>query len=429
MELLLHYVWKHRMFPLGELRTAEGQVVEVIDPGLHNDGAGPDFFNAKVQLGGQMWVGNVEIHDRASDWYRHHHEKDPAYNNVILHVVGIKDCDIETEGANRQVPTLELPVPQQVKDNYRELLAEEAYPPCYRIIPQLPKLQIHSWMSALTVERLESKTERVEEWLARTHGDWEHTFFIILARAFGFGVNSDAFERWGASINPQHICKHRDVPFQVLAFFLGQAGLIREADPQSDDPIDKYHVLLMREYRFLQSKFDLTPLPRSAWKMGRMRPQNFPQVRISQLAELYHSCRLDFSKVRAAKSIDELRQLLTATTFPMLSPNPNIPYEAEDTTRRYSLSESSIDLLIINAIAPILFAYGRSHHDESLTERAFYLLESIAPEHNTITRCWARAGITSQHAADSQALIQLRNRYCDRKDCLRCRFGNAYLKK
>lgn len=399
MEMLLHYVWQHRMFPLGQLTTTAGTALEVIDPGLHNFGSGPDFFNAKIRIGGQLWVGNVEIHLRASDWYRHHHETDEAYNNVILHVVQMKDCEVETHHA-LTIPTLELPIPQEVEANYRELLAEEAYPPCYRVIPQLSQLVVHSWMSALTVERLETKTQRIEGWLERTTGNWEQTFFIVLARAFGFGNNADAMERWAATINPQHICKHRDHWEQVLAFFLGMANLLDESDD-----------LLQREWRFLRAKFGLTPLPRSTWKMGRLRPQNFPQVRITQLAQLYHSRSLDFSRIRSAQSIDELRQLLAAKS------------------ETYALSESSVDLLIINAVAPILFAYGRCRGDEALTERAFSLLESIKPEKNFITRSWAKAGIASQHAADSQALIELRTRYCDRKDCLRCRFGAGYLKK
>lgn len=404
MEMLLHYVWQHRMFPLGTLTTTDGQELEIIDPGLHNHGAGPDFSGAKVRIGGQLWAGNVEIHLRATDWYRHHHDSDVAYDSVVLHVVGTKDCEVTTTNG-RVLPTFILPMPQQVEDNYRELLAEEAYPPCYRVIPQLSRLEVHSWMSALTVERLESKTQRVEHWLQETTGDWERTFFIILARAFGFGTNADAMERWAALINPQHIGKHRDNLEQVEAFFLGLAGLLDDDDN-----------IRCREWRFLRSKFDLTPLPHSVWKMGRLRPQNFPQVRLSQLAELYHSRRLDFSRIREAKDIGAMRQLLT-------TPKPAAGRS------HYSLSEASVDLLIINAIAPILFAYGRSHADEELTERAFTLLEGIKAESNTITRSWAKAGITSQHAADSQALIELRTHYCDRKDCLRCRFGAAYLKK
>ena len=434
MEQLLHYAWQHRMFPLGTMTTTDGRTLEVIDPGLHNHNDGPDFFNAKIRLDGQLWVGNVEIHLRASDWYRHHHETDAAYNNVVLHVVGMQDCAVQTAlqvaAANDQkVPTLELQVPTEVEANYRELLAEENYPPCYRIIPRLSKLMVHSWMSALTVERLETKTQRIDQWLERTGGDWERTFFITLARAFGFGTNADAFEEWAATIDPRHISKHRSNAFQVEAFFLGQAGLLGDdgkkgSSKSNGDEEAEHRAQLAQEYRFLQKKFDLTPLPRSRWKM-RVRPQNAPQVRLSQLAELYHSYRLDFSRIREAKDIDALRQFLAARTI--TSVQRNSANEA-DSTPTYALSDASIDLLIINAVAPILFAYGRSHQDEAATERAFSLLEAIKPEHNYITRSWARAGITSQHAADSQALIQLKREYCDRKDCLRCRFGYEYLK-
>lgn len=437
MEQLLHYVWQHRMFPLGEMHTTEGLTVEVIDPGLHNAGAGPDFFNAKVRLGEQLWVGNVEIHQRSSDWYRHHHDDDRAYDNVILHVVGQHDCPVAvptdapghegSSGQMRQLPTLELAVPAAVHDNYRELLAEEAYPPCYRVIPQLHKLHIHSWMSALTVERLETKTERINHWLAETQGDWERTFFIILARAFGFGTNAEAFERWAATISLFDVGQHRDDPQQVLAYFLGQAGLLDEDGGKEAESPDESVLFLRREWRFLRTKYGLTPLPRRTWKMGRLRPQNSPFVRLSQFAELYHSHRLNFSMVREAADLDALRRLLTATTLPG---SPGVPMNAAThTATPLTLSAESIDLLVVNAVAPILFAYGRSHHNEELAERAFSLLESIKPERNTITRSWARAGITAQHAADSQALLQLRLRYCDRKDCLRCRFGAAYLKR
>lgn len=449
MEQLLHYVWQHRLFPLGPLHTTDGQGLEIIDPGLHNLGAGPDFFNAKVRIGGQMWVGNVEVHQRSSDWFRHHHEHDSAYANVILHVVGTDDCPVTspqpvppvgtplphptqaphaevehseaTPATGRPIPALELAVPDSVMANYRELLAEEAYPPCYRVIPSLSPLLVHSWMSALTVERLETKTDRVEGWLERTRGDWERVFFITLARAFGFGTNADAFERWATSIDLTQVGRHRSSPLQVLAYFLGQAGFLSDGPRSDADEAQRAcYERVAGEYRFMAHMFGLTPLPRAMWKTGRLRPQNAPMVRIAQLAELYGSFRLDLSAVREAADINALRQLLGATTctgFEALTGGP------------YSLSEASVDLLIVNAIAPILFAYGRRHHDNTLTESAFALLEAIKPEHNAITRSWDRAGITSQHAADSQALIQLRSHYCDRKDCLHCRFGKAYLSR
>ena len=447
MEKLLHYVWQHRIFPLGELRTTEGKAVEIIHPGLHNLEAGPDFFNAQVRIDGEYWVGNVEIHTLSTDWYRHHHETDPAYNNVILHVVERQDCAVTTENGNR-LPQIEIAVPQHIRDNYRELLAEEHYPPCYRIIPQVPAEITAEWMAALAIERLESKAMRIDEWLRRTTGDWQRTFFITLARAFGFGTNAEAFEQWAFSVRQDQVGKHRNDPLQVEAYFLGLAGMLDhlpeprpaarrtkgegalkegETEPQETkvretkegemaEQTDNAMQLLLREYRFLKHKFSLQPLPRHLWKSGRLRPQNSPLVRLSQLAALYAEERINFSIVRSMTSIDEVRAMLDVKALGYA-------------TKPYRLSDKSIDLLIINAVCPILYAYGRSHHKQDACAFALHLLKSIAPEENHVTRYWQRAGFKAHHAADSQALLHLRARYCEGKDCLRCRYGPLYLQK
>lgn len=397
MERLLHYTWKHRLFPTLPLTTTCGERVDVLDPGLWNHDAGPDFFNAKVQIGQQVWVGNVEMHQRSSDWERHHHGDDGAYSNVVLHVVGTADCEVTTpEG--RLLPQLVLPVPDHVRHNFQALMREEAYPACYQIIPSIPALKVHSWMSALTVERLAQKTERISHWHQRTGGDWERTFFITLARALGFGVNSDTFEQWAATIDLTQIGKHRDQLEQVEAYFLGTAGLLERASASA---------LIEREWRFLSHKFGLEPHPELPWKYLRMRPQNFPHVRVLQLAALYHGAKVSISALINADSSEEIK-LLLHESLPTLGP-------------------STLNLLLINAAAPILFAYGQAHEREDLTERAFAILESAPAEQNYITRSWKLAGLNVKHAADSQALIQLRKRYCDRRDCLRCRFGAEYI--
>ena len=228
MEKLLHYVWQHRIYPLGTLHTEDGAEVDIIDPGLHNSNAGPDFFNAKVKIGGQLWVGNVEIHERASDWFRHQHQQDAAYNNVVLHVVSVADEQALTLDG-KSLPQLILTVPPEILRNYEELLHEDTFPPCYRIIPHLPDIKKHAWLAALTAERLEDKTNRLRGYLQRTCKDWECTFFIALARNFGFSVNSEAFEEWAFLIEPSAVGKHRDNAFQVEAFFFGQAGLLDDA--------------------------------------------------------------------------------------------------------------------------------------------------------------------------------------------------------
>lgn len=437
MELLLHHTWRQRLFPLGELRSTCGQRIEVIDTGLHNHDAGPDFFNAKVKIDGQLWIGNVEIHQRSSDWYRHRHHEDERYNNVVLHVVEVADAEVNTQNGTR-LPQLLLHPPAELQARFEELCQEEQYPPCYKLLPSLPQLHIHAWLSALSTERLEQKTTRIRQWLEQTQGDWEHCFFIALARAFGFGKNADAFEQWAQTILPQHIGKHRDQPFQVEAFFLGQAGLL-EASHVTNEREDDYFRALQKEYHFLRHKFQLTPLPASRWKFLRLRPQNFPYRRLAQLAQLYSAGQLNLSRVREAKNLDELREMLraetpdywcthytfgeTKTSDSSKKPtNPKIKG-----SRKHTISSSSIDLLIINAVIPILFAYGRAHQDESLTERAYSWLEMLPAERNHILTAWEKAGLPAQHAADAQALIHLRTHYCDAKNCLRCRFGQHYL--
>lgn len=425
MEYLVNYVWKHRIYGTSPLITSDNQTVEVIDPGVHNIlNSGPDFFNAKIKLNGVLWAGNVEIHSQASDWYAHHHDTDAAYNNVILHVVSDINAEVRTADG-KILPQLQLSVPSQLKAHYQELLNEETYPPCYRIIPQVPQLTVHAWMSRLTVERLEEKTQRVQGYLKQTGGDWEHAFFMTLARNFGFGTNAQAFEQWAATINPQHIGKHRDDEFQVEAFFMGQAGLLSDKLVKPERR-DSYYMRLKSEYAFLQHKFGVQPIDPKVWKFGRLRPQNFPHVRLSQLARLYSSHHADFSRMLESQSIDDLRRLFRVGVTDYWRSHYAFGEESKESDK--VLQTASLNLLIINTASPLFFAYGRQRMDEDLAERAFDLLEKLPAERNYITRCWERAGLQVQHAADSQALIQLRRNYCDRKDCLRCRFGAEYLR-
>ena len=423
MEKLLHYAWKHRMLPAGALFADTGERLDIIDPGLHNNNAGPDFFNAKIKIDGQLWTGNVELHERASDWHRHGHDADPAYENVVLHVCGKLDAEARTR-SGRRLTQLQMDTPEEVKRRYRELLEEETYPPCYRILPHIGPLTMHSWMSALTAERLEEKTARIDGWLERTGGDWERAFFITLARSFGFGVNAEAFEEWAFRLPLTAVAKHRDDIFQLEAFFMGQAGLLDD-ETVAPERRDGYFERLKGEYAFLSHKFGLQPMAVKAWRFLRMRPQNFPHVRLSQLADLYHARRIGFSHLLEAPDAAAMRELMRATVTDYWK--THYSFGRESARRDKTLQGASLDLLVVNAAAPLLFAYGRSHMDETLCERAFELLEQTRPERNHITRSWELAGVKAASAADSQALIRLKHAYCDRRDCLRCRFGAAYL--
>lgn len=423
MEYLLHYVWQHRLCA-NKLTTSDGKTVDVVDPGVHNLNSGPDFFNAKVRIDGTLWAGNVEIHMCSSDWYRHHHEQDAAYNNVILHVVASIDAEVQTADG-KQLPQVKVEIPAYLERNYEELRREETYPPCYKIIPHVPAITVRSWLSRLTVERLESKTQRVRQYLQRTEGDWQRAFFITLARSFGFGTNADPFEQWAFLIDPRAVGKHRDDVMQVEAFFLGQAGLLQDSMvPEARR--DAYFLRLQSEYAFLRRKFQLTPMDATRWKFGRLRPQNFPHVRLAQLANLYHQCKADFSHLLETEAPEALREIFKVGVTDYWQ--THYAFGEESAPSPKVMQQGSLNLLLINAVSPLLFAYGREQMDEDMAERAFDILEHVAAERNYITRCWEHAGIRVRTAADSQALIQLRTHYCDRKDCLRCRFGAEYLR-
>jgi hypothetical protein len=429
MEQLLHYCWKHKMWPLGEMLTTDDRRVEVIDPGLHNRNSGPDFFNAKVKIGGTLWVGNVEIHDRSSDWYVHGHDSDAHYNNVVLHVVGVADRDVQTE-AGDFVPQLVLEVPQRVHDNYEELLRTDSYPPCYRIIPQLTSLTVHSWMAALQTERLEQKTIAIGERVRQAGGSWEDAYFQTMARNYGFGINGDAFEEWARHIPLQAVGKHRDDLFQIEAIFLGQAGLLElSAIPeryQQQALSEGYFSKLRNEYQYLAHKFSLTPMDASLWRFLRLRPQNFPHIRISQLANLYYQRKAGLSALIDCKDTVAMAEMLRTQVTPYWE--THYTFGSESMKNAKHLSPFSINLLMINTCVPMLFAYGRHAMKESLCDRAFDILEQLKAENNHIIRMWKECGLDVKSAGDSQALIQLKREYCDKRECLRCRIGYEYLR-
>ena len=429
MEQLLHYVWKHKLWRPGPMATTDGRRLEIIDPGLHNRDAGPDFFNAKIKVGGTLWVGNVEIHDRSSDWYLHGHDRDSRYNNVILHVCGAIDRPVCNE-RGEPLTQLQLDVPEYVKAHYDELLTTDRYPPCHRIIPSLSRLGVHAWMNALQTERLEQKTEAIADRLKRCDGSWEAAYFVTLARNYGFGINGDAFEAWACHIPLQAVAHHQDDLLQVEAIFLGQAGLL---DPLSiperhrtEALADSYFLRLRKEYLYLQHKFSLKPIDFQLWKFLRLRPQNFPHIRIAQLANLFYQRRAGLSQLLDCHDVKAAGELLRSAVTPYWETHYTFGHAGEKQQKR--LSTASLQLLLINTVVPILFAYGRHKSDEKLCQRAFDFLDQLKAEDNHIVRMWHACGLDVENAGDSQALIQLKKMYCDRKDCLRCRIGYEYLR-
>lgn len=436
MEKLLQYCWKHRILPEGELRTADGESIEIVDTGLLNTDAGPDFFNARLRIGGRLWAGNVEIHIRRNDWYAHGHDRDVAYDNVILHVVdaqsnGPADADsaIRTR-EGRILPEVKISVPEEIRANYRELLSEDSYPPCYKIIPNVTPLSMHSWMAALQTERLKQKTEAIAERVSMLKGDWEHAYFITLARSYGFGSNSDALEQWARNMPMTSVAHHRDNLFQIESIFFGQAGMLNIAAVrerlQLETAADEYFQRMQSEYEYLKHKFQMTDKYAPQWKYMRMRPQNFPTIRIAQLARLYYERRTSLSQLIECDTIDKLRKMFHCGVSDYWQTHYTFGHESQPSAKQ--LSAASISLLMINCAIPMIFAYGRQTGSEALCNRALDLLESLPPENNTITRMWKQVGLESRSAGDTQALIQLKKQYCDRKDCLQCRIGYEYMK-
>ena len=430
MEQLLQYTWKHKMLPLAGLVTTDGRQVEVIDSGLQNRNAGPDFFNAKVKIDGTLWVGNVEIHHRSADWHLHGHDRDPRYDNVVLHVCESIDGEVQNSKGH-YIPQVLLGVPQHVREHYDELQKTEHYPPCYHIIPELPQLTVHSWLAALQTERLERKTDDIRRRAERCGGSWEDAYFVTLARNYGFSINSDTFEQWAYNVPLQAVGHHRDDLLQVEAIFMGQAGLLDlDTVPQhyrQDALSDGSFAKLQAEYQYLAHKFGMKPMDVSLWNFLRLRPQNFPHIRLSQLANLYHQRKAGLSQLLECTTVEQLQTLLSSHVTPYWE--THYTFGSLSARNEKHLSYGSLNLLIINTAIPMLFAMGRHRQKEELCDRAIDLLEQLKPENNYIIRLWQQCGLPVQSAGDSQALIQLKKEYCDRRDCLRCRFGYEYLKR
>lgn len=429
MEKLLQYIWKHKIFPLNPLQTNNGLTLEIIDPGIQNNNSGPDFFNAKIKIDGTLWIGNVEVHLNATEWFLHGHEKDTAYNNVILHVTANDNCTVIT-AEQKEVPQLCLPIPKDIQEQYDVLKLSENYPRCHQIIGNLSAFTIHSWMSALVHERLQERSQLILNRLKQQNGDWEQAFFITLARNFGFGLNGDAFERWANRIPFHAIAKHRDSLFQLEAFFMGQAGLLNDEmmDKKEQNAAlnDAYFRDLKKEYNYLKHKFQMEPLQPDIWRFMRTRPQNFPHIRLSQLANMYHEEKLTFSIIREITDVTHLRKQLDFQCSDYWQTHFLFGYPSPRSNK--NMGRNTVDLIIINTIIPTLFAYGKYLNNESFVEQGIQLLEQIKPENNHIIRLWQECGLQVEHAADSQALIQLKKEYCDKHECLRCRFGYEFLK-
>lgn len=418
----MQYVWKHRLWRSEDMVTNTGKKVRVVDPGLLNTDAGPDFFNAKIEIDGHMWVGNVEMHYRATDWKRHHHDSDKAYDSVILHVVAKDDAPVRRTNGEL-IPQLVLEVSPQFNADYASLVGATIEVPCATKIKQVPHLTIVEWVEGLAFERLHGKVERIHQLLDSFNGSWEDVCYVTLARNFGFGINNDAFERLARRTPLRLLGKHSDSVLQIEALLFGQAGMLDAQKPG----MDSYYNQLCTEYAFLSNKFQLTPMEKESWKLFRIRPQNFPYRRIAMLAQFIEGGFRMMNRILEAEGEKEMRALFEVELSGYWTKHYTFGKPNERATA--TLSRSSTDIILINTVAPLLYAYGELTGNYEMTDKAIKLLEDLRAESNSIVSHFVAYGIDCPDALTSQALVQLKREYCDARKCIYCKIGHRLLSK
>lgn len=418
----MQYVWKHRLWRSEDMVTNTGEKVRVVDPGLLNTDAGPDFFNAKIEIDGHMWVGNVEMHYRATDWKRHRHDSDKAYDSVILHVVAKDDAPVRRTNGEL-IPQLVLEVSPQFNADYASLVGATIEVPCATKIKQVPHLTIVEWVEGLAFERLHGKVERIHQLLDSFNGSWEDVCYVTLARNFGFGINNDAFERLARRTPLRLLGKHSDSVLQIEALLFGQAGMLDAQKPG----MDSYYNQLCTEYAFLSNKFQLTPMEKESWKLFRIRPQNFPYRRIAMLAQFIEGGFRMMNRILEAEGEKEMRALFEVELSGYWTKHYTFGKPNERATA--TLSRSSIDIILINTVAPLLYAYGELTGNYEMTDKAIKLLEDLRAENNSIVSHFVAYGIDCPDALTSQALVQLKREYCDARKCIYCKIGHHLLSK
>ncbi|MBN2863500.1 MAG: DUF2851 family protein, partial [Bacteroidales bacterium] len=418
-EEFLHYLWKYSLYDPDKLFDNEGNKITVISPGEYNRDSGPDFFNARLIIGKTEWAGNVEIHTQSSYFDTHGHNLDPAYDNVILHVVAVNDKKV-FNSKGEELNTSELAFDLSLYDKYLDLVNNPYVIACQQELPKLDQFFIRHWLGALLIERLNDKSGQIMKIFTETGNDWEETFYRLLARYFGFRVNTEPFEMMANALPFKIIRKHSDNLLQVEALLFGTAGMLDEAlfrEALKDD----YYRDLTREFRILSVKYSLKPIHGWLWKFARLRPANFPTLRISQLAVMLSNTGGLFAKIIEADKIADLRDLFEVTASGYW--NDHFVFGKQSRLSPKKTGAQATDILLINAVIPALFFYGRTHDSHYICEKAVSFLEEIRSESNSIIEDWNLAGIYSESAFYSQALIHLRSNYCRKRRCLDCRIG------
>lgn len=415
-EEFIYYLWENRLLST-DLHTVDGEDVSVISVGVRNYNAGPDFLNARVKIGNTLWVGHVEMHVNASDWFRHGHHDDKAYDNVVLHMVYHNDCE------RLDIPTVEIEgkFDENILARYDGFMKSRLWIPCEKLITSVQQFTWLSWLERLVVERLETEVKDVRARLVENNYDWEETVYQRVMRYLGMKVNNDAFERLAKLLPLKILRKHLDNSLQVAAMLFGCAGFLEQEFTEA------YPILLQREFKMLKSKFNLSVMPMSYWKFLRMRPPNFPTIRLAQTASLICSCDSLFSKLLSINDLKTIRDLFDVDADNYW--NTHFIFEKPSKMMIKTLGQTAVDVLIINAVVPVLFCYGMYHDDEELKERSVGFLETMEAEDNLVIRRFRKMGVGVCNAQQSQAVLHLYNCYCKKRKCLNCRVFSALFKK
>jgi hypothetical protein len=419
-EDLLQFIWKFQYYNSNELLAVNGDAIQVIHPGSHNLNQGPDFTEAKIKISDTLWAGNIELHINSSHWNLHGHSSDHNFKNIILHVVWNHDVEIK-DGNGNNLHTLELQsrVSKLLLEKYAQLMNVAQFIPCEKQLHQVNELALSSWKQRLVAERLLTRSENILQILKETNYHWEECFWWLIAANFGLKVNSDIFQQIAKTLPVPVLGKHKNSIIQIEALLFGQAGLLKNQFSE------KYPALLQKEYRFYQKKYKLNPVDGELYFL-RMRPANFPTIRLAQLAMLIHESEHLFSKIKEANSIAEVKKMFGVVANDYW--HYHYIFDEETDCKIKTLGKQMIDNIIINTVVPILFSYGLHHNEEYFKEKAINWLEEVSPEKNSITKGFEILGFANKNAFDSQALLQLKKEYCDKRNCLQCSIGNSLLK-
>lgn len=418
-EDFLHYIWSHELFHKTGIAIS-GEKIEIISPGTKNTDAGPDFYNARIKIDNTIWAGNVEIHTDSSNWINHKHNKDSAYDNVILHVV--QNFTKESFRSNGEmIPTLEIKYDKNLFEKYEKLVSSNKNIPCDSEIKLVNPMQINMWIESLGIERLEQKTQFIDSLLKTTKNNWEETFYIVLARSFGFNTNALPFELLAKTTPLKVLSKYRNNLFQLEALLFGQAGFLSKTGIE-----DEYYCKLQNEYQHFKNTYKLKPIKEYLWKFLRLRPSNFPTIRIAQFAWLIHQTNNLFSKILETGSIQQLSELFDCKAGEYWDTHYNFT-----TVSKYKikvLGKYAVDSILINTIIPFLFIFGQKRNIESLQDKAIAFLENLPAEKNAIIRKWSELNILPENSLQSQALIYLTKNYCNQKNCVYCQIGSEIIR-